>query len=1316
MRRRLRLSMAMDRPALQVQIEKAAQSLSKAAPRETLDAALKAMEGRLESSIRRRIDRKTRRPGIRYPQDLPIVAYREEMLKAIEKHPVVIVSGETGSGKTTQIPKFCLEAGRGISGIIGCTQPRRIAALTVSRRIAEEMGEPLGRSVGFKIRFQEKTGKDLFIKIMTDGILLAETTRDRRLLAYDTLIIDEAHERSLNIDFLLGYLRTLLQKRSDLKVIITSATLDTEKFSSAFGGAPVVEVSGRLYPVEVRYAVQEKDTGPKEDLPYTEMAAEAVKTLVRQGADGDILVFMPTERDIRETCELLEGMRLKKAVVMPLFARLPARTQQKVFAGASGRKIIVATNVAETSLTIPGIRYVVDTGLARLSRYSPSSRTRSLPILPVSQSSADQRKGRCGRMEDGVCIRLFSEADYQGRELYTPPEILRSNLAEVILKMIALDMGDPSEFPFIDKPSPKWIAGGYEVLTELGAIRRKPSGKTVLTETGRKMAQMPLDPRLSRMLLEAEKQQCLPEAAVLAAALSIPDPRETPMDREQEAREAHRTWSDPHSDFISLIALWQRFQEQVGPTGGASKMKRFCRQHFLSFRRMRDWQDIHTQIQELLSKTGLLAAEQNLIRIPDDPYSSDRGTYDRIHRSILSGFLSNIALQKEKNIYTAARGKEVMLFPGSGLFHRGGEWIVAAEIVETSRVFARSAALIESAWLEPIGRAQCRYTYGEPFWSKSKETVLALEKVHLYGLLIHPGRAVPFGPMDPDQAGAVFIREALMTGNVKHAWTFLAHNQDLMRKAEDLEHRLRRRDLKASETEIFEFYAKRLKGVFDSASLKKRILEKGSDAFLHMRLPDLLYHTPSPETLSRFPDTLLIGERSFPLSYRFNPGEEEDGVTVHIPLSHAPSLSKERLELLVPGLLDEKIEFLIRNLPRPCRKTLPPLPSFLDPLARELSASDAPLTRALSRFAGRRLGVSIPESAWPMKLLPDHLRMRVRLESPDGKCIRAGRVPEIFDFGPELREALAPPPDVKAAKKNWEKEGITDWTFGDLPETVVFKGRDRSEWHFFPALEKNSRGGGARLRLFSFLDEARAAHPGGVAALFQIRFSKPLNQLRRHIRLSKKPGKAADRLGGINPISDQVLQRVSADLFHKSVRSRKAFEALCEAISPTIHSRGLEVFERVAAVVEALDAAREKVHALEAVYPANAGILAFLESLRKDLEALVPKPFVMLYGDERLVHLPRYIRALAIRAERGVLDLGRDRERLNPVALFTGQLKELIGTLTPSVSDEKRKAVEELFWLIEEYKVTLFAQELKTPFPVSAKKIRAHIEAIEKMS
>lgn len=688
-----------------------------------LENRISRLEKRVQAAIKKRTIRIKNRPNPLFNLDLPILEKREEIVEAIKRHPVLIVSGDTGSGKSTQLPKFCLDAGRGVNGFIGCTQPRRIAAMTVSRRIAEELKEELGQTVGYKIRFQDRTHPSSYIKIMTDGILLAETQADPNLYRYDTLIIDEAHERSLNIDFLLGILKGLIKKRKDLRLIITSATIDTEKFSKAFHHAPIIEVSGRMYPVDVKYSETSDDDT---DQTHVEQAVEAAHGLLKQTADGDILIFMPTEQDIRETCELLEGRNHQRASIYPLFARLSTIDQSKIFKPIPKRKVIVATNVAETSITIPGIQYVIDTGLARISQYSPRTRTTSLPVADISKSSADQRKGRCGRVSDGVCIRLFSEDSFNSRPLYTSPEILRSNLAEVILRMLSLNLGNVSDFPFIDPPAERSIKDGFDLLLEIGAIKmRENRSKSqhpsvyLLTDRGKLMSKMPIDPRLSRMLIQAEQEGCIKEMVIIAAALSIQDPRERPSDHVQEADEMHKSFHHENSDFLSLLNLWNRYHETFRQKKTTGSLKRFCRQHYLSFRRMREWQDIHNQLWTIIKESGFLKDKSptNQSRPKEDLFEPE---YAAIHRSILSGFLSNIAQKKESHFYRAGKGREAMIFPGSSLFGRSQQWVMAAEMVETSRLFARCVANIESEWIEDIGRDRLKYTYLNPRWSKNR--------------------------------------------------------------------------------------------------------------------------------------------------------------------------------------------------------------------------------------------------------------------------------------------------------------------------------------------------------------------------------------------------------------------------------------------------------------------------------------------------------------------------------------------------------------------------------------------------------------------
>ncbi|MCF8062955.1 MAG: ATP-dependent RNA helicase HrpA, partial [Deltaproteobacteria bacterium] len=836
---------------------------------------LKELERRLEASIERRNARLENRPPIRYLEHLPIFSKREEIVRAVRENPVVVIAGDTGSGKSTQIPKMCLEAGRGIGGRIGCTQPRRIAATTVAARIAEEMGEEIGGFVGYRIRFSDRTGPDACIKILTDGMLLAETQQDRFLNEYDTIIIDEAHERSLNIDFLLGWLRILLARRKDFRVVITSATLDTEKFSAAFGGAPVIEVSGRLYPVEVEYEAAGEGLEDEGDETYVDLAVQAVERIAPSRKRGDVLVFMPTEQDIRETCERIDSRGFPDTTVLPLFARLPASQQRRVFSAGSGRKIVVATNVAETSLTIPGIRWVVDTGLARIPKYHPSTRTTSLAVAPISRSSADQRKGRCGRVRDGVCIRLYSEESYESRPEHTPPEILRSNLAEVILRMLSLKLGDIESFPFVDPPNARSVKDGFDLLVELGAVTRD-KGRTRLTPRGRSMARLPLDPRISRMMLEAREEGCSGEVAVIAAALGIQDPRERPAEKAGEADAAHRPFNDKDSDFLTLLNIWNRYHRTWGELKTQSRMRRFCRDRFLSYVRMREWRDIHEQIATIL-------AEEDLGPEAAPASRKEEPRYARIHRSVLSGFLSNIAVQKEKNIYRATRGRDVMVFPGSTLFNKGAPWIVAVEMVRTSRLFARTVARIDPDWLEALGGSLCRSSFHNPHWEKSRGEVRAVEQVTLFGLPIVQGRSTPYAHVDREEAHRIFVRSALVEGEVKQPFPFLEHNLALVERFASMEDRIRRRDILVNEEAMAAFYSERLPGVCDIRTLKRRIRENGGDGFLRMTEEDLLLYRPDDSLLTSYPEGIQAGDHAFPLTYRFSPGSEEDGVTVSVP-------------------------------------------------------------------------------------------------------------------------------------------------------------------------------------------------------------------------------------------------------------------------------------------------------------------------------------------------------------------------------------------------------------------------------------------------
>jgi len=1295
---------------------------------------LRGIEKRLGQSAERRTWRKNHVPAVSYDPDLPITAAKDEIITAVREHPVVIVAGETGSGKTTQLPKFCLAAGRGIAGMIGCTQPRRIAATTVSQRIADELAVNLGDAVGYKIRFKEKTGGNTFVKIMTDGILLAEAQTDPYLNAYDTIIVDEAHERSLNIDFVLGILKDLLNRRRDLKLIITSATIDTEKFSKAFGEAPIIEVSGRMYPVETRHAAE---TGGKDgdgDTTHVEAAAMAVERLKRQSRFGDILVFMPTEQDIRECCSLIEGKNDPHTTVLPLYARLSSGEQKKVFKRISGRKIIVATNVAETSITIPGIKYVVDTGLARISRYNPRYRITALPVAPVSRSSADQRKGRCGRVENGVCIRLYTEEDYLSRPLYTKPEILRSNLAEVILRMIHLKLGAVETFPFIDRPDDKSIKDGINLLLELGAIepaatsgprlkkatpkkgRQPQSGAYRLTATGRLMAKLPLDPRLSKMIIEARQKGCLEEITVIAAALSIQDPRERPAEKKQAADEAQAVFRDPQSDFIALLNIWKRYNASAGAQGSASKLKKFCKTHFLSFRRMREWLDIHNQISMILAENDI-KAHRKKIAGNGKPHKGRSGTgfserYAAVHKSILSGFLSNIARQQEKQYYKGARDREVMIFPGSGLFKSPGPWIVAAEFVETSRLFARIVANIDVEWLEALGGNQCRRTYSDPHWEKNREEVVATEQVSLYGLIIVPGRPVSFGPIDPAEATRIFIQQALVTGEVKTPFGFLRHNLELIEEIRSVEDKFRRRDILVHDAEMAAYYEDRLPvRVYDTRTLRRMIREKGSDDFLKLTKEDLLRYTPDQNEIDRFPDKVRLGNKAFEALYQFEPGRQDDGLTVKIPAADASSIDKARLDWLVPGMLGEKITALIKSLPKEYRKRLVPVNATVETAVREMPASDTPLVVALGNFIHRRFNVDIPANAWPLEALPDHLKMRIELVDAGKRVIRQGRSTTILD--------KAPPPQTAShllarLREKWEKPEIRSWNFGDLPETVTLKGDRGSTCTAYPGLK--TEGDTISLRLFPDAARARESHRKGVAALFTRTFSQDLKFLRQNLKLPGQLDKAARYFGGRGKVEKCLFDDTVRRLFERDIRAESEYLRLEERFAVEgIHTRGNEKFEKTVETLKAYFETRMVIHRLESANAGKEQILTFLEALRGDLADLVPESFVSLYDIARLGHLPRYINAVAIRAERGVANLEKDRQRCRDLDMPIDSLNRLIGDLGDSASPEKRAAVEELFWHIQEYKVSLFAQELKTAVPVSLKKLKKRIMEIERM-
>ncbi|MEN6432895.1 MAG: ATP-dependent RNA helicase HrpA, partial [Smithella sp.] len=1154
--------------------------------------------------------------------------------------------------------------------------------------------------------------------------------------------VDEAHERSLNIDFILGYLRTLLTKRKDLKVIITSATIDTAKFSGAFDNAPVIKVSGRMYPVEVRYRPVDPVKEEKGETTYIDEAVACVESLQRERRYEDILIFMPTEQDIRETCGLLD--KRCTGLVLPLYARLSGSQQRLIFNAAAEQKIIVATNIAETSLTIPGIKYVIDAGLARILEYNPRSQTTGLPIKPISLSSAEQRKGRCGRVQNGICIRLYSQEEFSQKPLYTPPEIMRSNLAGVILRMLSLNLGSVNSFPFVDRPQPKSIRDGIDILDDLGALTRDDRSEEAshykLTEVGRTMAEFPLDPRVSRMLIEAQKEECVNEIAVIAAALSIQDPRERPYDQADQASKAHALFAHPESDFLTYLNIWNRYHGSLENSPSQSKLRKFCRDHFLSYRRMIEWRDIYHQILDIIDGKDKTAKGKKHVKIEINQEISDK-----IHRCILSGYLSNIAQKKEKNFYNAAKSRAVMIFPGSGLFNRAGSWIVAAEISMTSRVFARNVANIKSEWLEELGGDNCRYTYAAAHWEKSRGQVVAMEKVTLFGLTIVESRPVAYERINPEEARSIFIREALVTGEVARRIPFLEHNLSLFDQVKTMEEKLRKRGLVVDEETIARLYEQRLPVISDIRSLLSLIREKGSDEFLRFREKDLIAHEPDPEEISQYPDQIKIGDAALACRYNFEPGHSDDGVTVNVPLGLVSRTAEENIDRYLPSLLQEKAVCLLKSLPKSLRQKLPSPVHIVQSLLKQKSNLNKSLPQALSQLLNDQYKVTVPRDAWALDKLPAHLNIRYSVIDEKGQEIKNSRDINL------LQKELADTINTSALDKirgGWEKEGITRWDFGELPEQIPLTGIQGLIGYAYPALQVIDDS--INLRLYSDRKESAANHSVGIAALYEIHFAEKLKQLKKNVTLSAGAKTIAANIGNPKQLEQSIIYRVKKDLFFKPWRKPEEFIRHADSLNTEILPYGQRVLVSIEPVLKAFDETQACVHKLIKKNAGNAPVLKFLKEIQTELQSFVPINFTEFYTFDRMKDLPRYCKALALRAERGSLNLTSAQKKMQEVLIYSEQLQqrltdaeasanparhapgfipadraaaagkiEKISRLKDDISvdypEEKKMMIEELFWMIEEYKVSLFAQELKTPYPVSPKKLNQLIEEIEKL-
>ncbi|MCL1981310.1 MAG: ATP-dependent RNA helicase HrpA [Proteobacteria bacterium] len=1237
-----------------------------------------------------------------YPPELPISEQKEALVTAIRQHRVLIVVGDTGSGKTTQLPKMCIEAGRGATGMIGCTQPRRIAALSVADRVAQEVKAP--EKVGVKIRFHDRTTESTLIKFMTDGVLLAETRQDPHLHHYDTLIVDEAHERSLNIDFLLGYLKNLLPIRPDLHLVISSATIDVERFSSHFDQAPVISVSGRSYPITTLYFDAADEDEP--DQSYVDQAIAAVEELAQQPLGGDILVFMPTERDIADTLDGLHHLA-DSHLLLPLFGRLPASDQRRVFHPAARRKIIVATNVAETSLTVPGIGFVVDTGLARISRYNPRTGTTSLKVGRISQASCEQRRGRCGRTGPGTCIRLYSEEDFLSRDLFTLPEIRRANLAEVILQMIDLKLGDPARFPFLNPPPEAAIREGFRLLRELGAT----TSENHLTANGRLMAGLPLDPRISRIIIESMALNASREITILAAALSIQDPRLRPPDKEFKADEAHRQFVDKSSDFLTLLNIWNAFFVPNGEPPSKSRLARFCKSNFLSWQRMREWMDVHEQINRLLQTQKRLKANQ-----ADQPAG-----YDAIHMALVSGFLRNICLKKEKNTYLAAGNREVVLFPGSGLYHKGPQWAVAAEFVETSQLFARTVAAIQADWLERLGGPLCKRSWSEPHWEKRSGKVLALERVSLFGLAIVAGRKVEYGRINDktmQEARDIFIRTALVDNQLGGRYPFLEHNTALIARFEEMEERFRRRGIVVDPEVLYQFYDARLGKVYDRFTLNRLLRNKKNDSFLRMAEEDICLAVPDTEELYRFPATLRAGELELELSYLFAPGDEADGVTVRLPSQLLPHLNPQVFEWLVPGLLPEKLLFLCRRLPKQIRRRLVPLPDAVDRIMDGLSLYRGSLYQELERAILRIYQVVAQRGDWQADTLPPHLKMRFLVLDDQGKTLAFGRS---FTGLQENCRVEAPHRGTAASSSLPPVREITEDDLDSFPRQLTLTDPDgRTAGLVFAALSPDPQRQTVSLNYLDDASRAKRQNTLGMNALYTRHFAKEMTALRKLCKEAIINHSASWLSLGCTGSSTELRANLDAFLLDHLFATATGDVPTCAHFAETVRRVSEQGLLRTAAallaqVIEILQQRRAVSIRINAFRTRAQAAKNYQQARHDDylasLEQIVPADFLRRWHAGCLRHKLRYLQALALRVERAEHAPAKDDKKAERLRGPESRLAQMARFSNPSPAClASQEAYREL---LAEFKVSLFAPELGTAQPVSEQRLLQKWQEVE---
>ncbi|WP_442903558.1 ATP-dependent RNA helicase HrpA [Gilliamella sp. Lep-s21] len=1231
-----------------------------------------------------------------FPNNLPVVEKKQEIYNAIKHHQVVIIAGETGSGKTTQIPKICLELGLGVKGYIGHTQPRRLAARSVANRIAEELKTEIGQLVGFKVRFSDHVSDTTLIKLMTDGILLAEIQKDKLLLQYDTIIIDEAHERSLNIDFILGYLKQLLPKRPDLKVIITSATIDVERFSKHFNQAPIIEVSGRTYPVEVRYRPPILDNDDNSDDKNSDFQPiiNAIDELSAESS-GDILIFLTGEREIRDLADTLNKLDLRHTDILPLYARLSASEQNRIFQSHTKRRIVLATNVAETSLTVPGIKYVIDPGLARISRYSYRTKVQRLPIEPISQASANQRKGRCGRTSDGICIRLYDEQDFLSRPEFTEPEILRTNLASVILQMTSLGLGDITAFPFVESPNAKYIRDGIRLLEELGAIFTKHH-RYHLTEIGKILAQLPIDPRLARMLVEARRLGCTKEIMIITAALSIQDPRERPFDKQQASDEKHRRFIDKESDFISLINLWNYIKEQQNILSG-NQFRRLCQKEFLNYLRIREWQDVYTQIRQTIKQLAF-------------PINSQLADYRSLHIALLSGLLSHIGMKDlEKNEYIGARNIKFAIFPNSALFKNQPKWCIASELVETSRLWGRTVAKIDAGWIESIAKHLVKYSYSELRWSKKQGTTIANEKVTLFGLPIVASRIVNYSKIDPILSRSLFIRHALVEGDWLTNHKFYKQNQKLINEVEDLEHKSRRQDILIDDNELFDFYDKRIdKSVISSKHFDTwwKQKQKLAPDFLNVEKEMLIKQSVELVNLNDFPDFWYQDNFKLALSYQFDIGHKRDGVTIKIPLDLLNQIKNRGFDWQVPGFRKDLVIALIKSLPKALRRNFVPAPNYADAFLSRVVSTDIPLLESLETEFHKITGVKITTEDWQLNQIPDYLKITFSIVDQNNKEIAANKDLTFLkeQLKNEVQQVLSSLTTKKASQL--ERTNLVDWNFGHLP-SVYEEANNNYTIKAYPAIIDNQHS--VSIKLVDNQDEQQRLTKLGLRRLFMLNIPSPIKYLHEKLPNKSKLGLYFNSFGTVLSLIDDCIACGIDYLIEKNgqlIQSEDSYQALLDYIKGKINEIVVDIAKQVESILTLHYNISKKLKGR-----IDLSLAFALSDIKKQLDHLVYKGFVAQSGYKRLPDIFRYLSAIEKRIEKLMLNFTKDKQSMNVIEEIENQYEKWLNNL--SENSKLQEKVINIRWMIEELRVNLFAQQLGTPYPISAKRIKQQIDTVK---